>query len=67
MAAQQADTARLGFLVRGKVTDARSGKPMESVHVAVSGRNHATVTNADGTFVLKSDREIKTVVFSSLG
>ncbi len=67
LAAQQADTARLGFLVRGKVCDARSGRPMESVHVAVSGRNHATVTNADGSFVLKSDREIKTVVFSSLG
>ena len=67
VAAQQADTARLGFLVRGKVSDARSGRAMESVHVSTPGRHHATVTNADGSFVLKSDQEIKTVVFSSLG
>lgn len=67
MAAQQADTARLGFLVRGKVSDARSGRSMEAVHVSTPGRHHATVTNADGSFVLKSDREIRTVVFSSLG
>ena len=65
--AQPADSARLGFLVRGKVVDARSGKPMEAVHVSTPGRHHATVTNADGSFILKSDREIKTVVFSSLG
>ena len=67
MAAQPADSARLGFLVRGRVSDARSGRPMEAVHVSTPGRHHATVTNADGSFVLKSDREIRTVVFSSLG
>ena len=65
--AQPADSARLGFLVRGRVSDARSGKPMEAVHVSTPGRNHATVTNADGSFTLRSDREIRTVVFSSLG
>ena len=67
VAAQPADSARLGFLVRGRVSDARSGRAMEAVHVSTPGRHHATVTNADGSFVLKSDQEIRTVVFSSVG
>ena len=65
--AQPADSARLGFLVRGRVSDARSGHAMEAVHVSTPGRHHATVTNADGSFVLKSDQEIRTVVFSCVG
>ena len=57
----QADSLRLGYLVRGRVKDADSGKALESVHVSVPGRHHATVTNADGDFVLKSDAPIGTV------
>ena len=67
VAAQPADSARLGFLVRGRVSDARSGRTMEAVHVSTPGRHHATVTNADGSFVLKSDQEIRTVEFSFVG
>lgn len=63
----QADSLRLGYLVRGRVKDADSGKALESVHVSVPGRHHATVTNADGDFVLKSDAPIGTVEFSFLG
>ena len=63
----QTDSLRLGYLVRGRVKDAGSGKALESVHVSAAGRHHATVTNADGEFVLKSDAPIGTVEFSYLG
>lgn len=59
--------ARLSYTVSGTVTDSRSGKPLESVHVSIPGRHQATVTNADGYFVLKSDSRIDNVEFSFLG
>ena len=67
LAQAQTDSLRLGFTVRGKVLDGDTGKPMESVHVSIPGRTQATVTNADGVFVLKSEKEIREVVFSYLG
>lgn len=63
----QEGTARLSFVVSGTVTDGQTGRPLESVHVSIPGRHQATVTNADGYFVLKSDREIDIVEFSFLG
>ena len=63
----QTDSVRLGYMVRGRVRDAENGRPLESVHVSVPGRHHATVTNADGEFVLKSDRRIEAVQISYLG
>ncbi len=62
-----AQTDRLGYSVSGKVVDASSGRPIESVNVTVPGSQHATVTNADGEFVIKSRTPIKTVSFSMLG
>ncbi len=53
--------------VRGRVTDASTGKPVESVAVSVPGRHFATVTNADGEYVIKSDRPISELNFSFLG
>ena len=63
----QVDTVRLGYSVQGRVVDATTGRPMESVHVSVPDRHHATVTNADGDFIIKSDRPVTEVVFSYLG
>lgn len=63
----QTDTLHLVYSVRGKVTDARSGKPLEAVHVSLTDRYFATVTNADGEFTLKSDRPIGSIRFSFLG
>lgn len=63
----QTDSIRLGYTVRGKVRDAQTGRVLEAVHVSVPGRHHATVTNADGEFVLRSDRRIEAVQFSYLG
>ena len=66
-ASAQGDTLRLRHTVRGRVTDSRNGQPLESVHVYLPGRHHATVTNADGRFVLKSDTPITEILFSHLG
>ena len=63
----QDSRAKLSFTISGTVTDSQSGKPLESVHVSIPGRHQATVTNADGYFVLKSDRQIDIVEFSFLG
>ncbi len=63
----QTDTLRLGYSVRGKVKDAQTGRALESVHVSVPGRHFATVTNADGEFVLKSNTPIDAVLFTYLG
>ena len=57
----------LGHTVRGKVVDAASGRPVAAVGVIVPGRNYATVTNADGTFIIKSDKPISELQFSRIG
>ena len=66
-AAAQTDTIRLGYSVHGRVVDAKSGKALEAVHVSVPGRNHATVTNEDGDFILRSDRPINRIECSCIG
>ena len=63
----QVDTVRLGYSVQGHVVDATTGRAMESVHVSVPNRHFATVTNADGDFVIKSDKPVTEVIFSYLG
>ena len=63
----QVDTVRLGYSVQGTVVNAATGKPLESVHVSLPDRHHATVTNADGEFTIKSDKPVTGVIFSHLG
>ena len=63
----QEGQTKLVYTVSGTVTDAQNGRPLESVHVSIPGRHHATVTNVDGYFVLKSDSQIEMVEFSFLG
>lgn len=67
LSAQEADTVRLGHVVRGTVVDGETGRPLESVHVTIPGRHYATVTNADGDFAIKSDAAINQVIFSYVG
>ncbi len=57
----------LGHSARGTVVDASSGRPVAAVGVIVPGRNYATVTNADGTFIIKSDKPISELQFSRIG
>lgn len=57
----------LRFSVRGSVRDAATGRPLDVVSVSIPGTTYATVTNADGTFLIKSDVEPAFVSFSLLG
>ncbi len=61
----QTDTLR--YAVRGTVRDASGGKPLAYVSVTLPGSNFATVTNNDGSFVIKSDVPPLFVSFSLLG
>ena len=63
----EAQTEGLGYSVKGTVTDARSGKALQAVNILVPGRQYATVSNADGDFVIKSDSPINALVFSCIG
>ena len=66
-AAAQTDTLRLTHSVSGKVQDALSGQALPAVNIVVPGKHYATVSNADGVFVIKSDVPIRELVFSHLG
>ena len=61
----QSDTLR--FSVRGTVRDAANGRALPYVSVTLPGTNYATVTNQDGTFVIKSAVVPRFVAFSLLG
>lgn len=66
-ASAYAQTDSLRFSVRGTVRDAANGKVLPYVSVTLPGTNYATVTNQDGTFVIKSDVTPRFVAFSLLG
>lgn len=53
------------WTLSGKVTDAKTRKPM--AHVSVTDRSVGTVTNKAGEFTLKLQKAPKTVTFSCLG
>lgn len=66
-AGARADSLGLAYSVRGVVVDSRSGNRMAAVGIRVSGRDYATVSNADGAFVIKSDGPISELTFSYVG
>ena len=57
----------LPFSAKGTVYDAGTLKPVEAVSVTVPGRNYSTVSNADGSFVIKSDQALHELSFSRIG
>lgn len=61
----QGDSLR--YVVRGTVRDAAGGRPLAYVSVTLPGTHFATVTNQDGSFVIKSDVTPRAVSFSLLG
>lgn len=65
LAGAQGDSLR--FSAKGVVRDAVSGQILQAVAVTLPGTSFATITNADGTFVIKSDKPIARVAFSILG
>lgn len=52
--------------IRGNVTD-EEGKPLEGVAVMEKGTSNGVLTDSEGKFLLKSDSENGTIVFSCLG
>ncbi|HXB92664.1 MAG TPA: SusC/RagA family TonB-linked outer membrane protein, partial [Puia sp.] len=55
-------------VVSGKVTDAKDGSPIPGVTVQPKGSvNGGTVTGTDGNFTLSVDKNVQTLVFSSVG
>ena len=60
-------TDSLRSVVRGTVRDATDNKPLAYVSVTLPGTNYATVTNSDGSFIIKSDLPPRFVAFSLLG
>ena len=57
----------LEYSVRGSVVDAQSRRPVAAASVYIPDRGIATVTNEDGTFVIKSDSPISKLGFTHLG
>jgi hypothetical protein len=57
------------FTVSGLVKDKKTNRSLEYVNISVKGSNVGTITNADGTFLLKIKRsnQIHTLEISSLG
>ncbi len=62
-----AATAAAHSLVRGKVTDARSGIPLPGASVMVKGTQYGTTTDETGNFILRSDSAITALVVSYVG
>ena len=64
-----AQTAKPGlpYSVHGSVVDARNGRSLPSVNIVVPGKQYATVSNADGDFVIKSDAPITALEFACIG
>ena len=60
-------SARLVHIVSGTVTDLQTGAPLEGVDVGAPEQGYYTVTNRDGGFILKSDRNFGRVTFSFVG
>lgn len=63
----QTDTLRMAYSVQGIVTDAESGRVVESALVSIPGTTSATVTNSDGVFIIKSSAPFDALQVSCLG
>ena len=53
--------------VSGTVCDAKSGDRLAQVSVMASGSGEAVVTNEDGVFTLKTEKDVQTLVVSYVG
>lgn len=53
--------------VSGTIRDAKSGDRLAQVSVMASGSGEAVVTNEDGVFTLKTEKDVQTLVVSYVG
>lgn len=67
MAQTTAAKPPLRYTVRGTVTDAYTGKALPAVSITVAGKYYASVSNADGDFVIKSDAPVSKLLFTCVG
>ena len=67
MSGMLAAQERLEYVVRGCIKDASNGRPVVAVSVLVPGQNYATVSNSDGSFIIKSGKPITELRFSRIG
>lgn len=51
----------------GKITDAKDGSPLAGVTVKAKGSNASAITGADGSFTLKVEAKIKSLIISYVG
>lgn len=54
-------------IVKGKVTDARSGDPIPFANIIFQGTTNGTTTDFDGNFVVKTSEPSDSIVVSYLG
>jgi len=54
-------------IVKGKVTDARSGDPIPFANIIFQGTTNGTTTDFDGNFVVKTSEAADSIVVSYLG
>ena len=55
------------FTIKGKVMDASTSQPLESVHVTVKGTKSGVLTGKDGKFAITVNAENGILVFSHIG
>jgi len=62
-------SAQNSYVIKGKVTEARTGDALPGVSVAISGTTQGTITNADGGYSLAVQSQAGTyqLVFSYIG
>ncbi|MCT4673957.1 MAG: TonB-dependent receptor plug domain-containing protein [Prolixibacteraceae bacterium] len=53
--------------VKGTITDADSGKPLEGVSVLIKNQNQGTVSNKNGHYEIQLNKEKEEIEFSYLG
>ncbi|MBR4756131.1 MAG: carboxypeptidase-like regulatory domain-containing protein, partial [Bacteroidales bacterium] len=63
----QTDPLTLNYAVSGTVTDSQDNHPLQFVVVTIPGLRIATVTNADGGFIIKSPTRPQALEFTLLG
>jgi hypothetical protein len=54
------------ILVRGKVFDSETGKPVSEVHVFVKGSTEGTITDASGNYSVYIEKKKDTLVYSHI-
>jgi TonB family protein len=61
------DSEKGPILIKGKVVDASTSKPIEGVSIIIQGTNTGTTTDKNGAFKIKSESSDLILMFSHIG